>query len=238
MSIADLLKGSVVPADNDSRLPARPAPRGVPGRERMAATPTTTRSTSLIVGCGAGGAVLAQRLARAGWRVVVLERGPFWDPDARLGLRRGGLGTPLLDRRADHRRRRPGRDGQEQLRPRRRRLDGPLRRLHAALPPLRLRDADPRRRRRRLADLLRGPEAALRAGRARAAGRRAGLAVGRPARLPARAAPDRRRRRAGLGGRARSTGSRCASGRSRSPTASSATGRTASTAASACRAAR
>jgi choline dehydrogenase-like flavoprotein len=25
--------------------------------------------------------VLAQRLARAGWRIVVLEKGPFWDPD-------------------------------------------------------------------------------------------------------------------------------------------------------------
>ena len=35
----------------------------------------------LIVGCGAGGSVLAQRLARAGWRIVMLERGPFWDPD-------------------------------------------------------------------------------------------------------------------------------------------------------------
>ena len=35
----------------------------------------------LIIGCGAGGAVLAQRLARAGWRIAVLERGPFWDPD-------------------------------------------------------------------------------------------------------------------------------------------------------------
>jgi choline dehydrogenase-like flavoprotein len=34
-----------------------------------------------IVGCGAGGGVLAQRLARAGWRVVVLEAGPFWDPN-------------------------------------------------------------------------------------------------------------------------------------------------------------
>ncbi len=34
-----------------------------------------------IVGCGAGGATLAQRLARAGWRVVALEAGPFWDPD-------------------------------------------------------------------------------------------------------------------------------------------------------------
>lgn len=35
----------------------------------------------LVVGCGAGGATLAQRMARAGWRVVVLEAGPFWDPD-------------------------------------------------------------------------------------------------------------------------------------------------------------
>ena len=36
---------------------------------------------ALIVGCGAGGGVLAQRLARRGWKVVVLEAGPFWDPD-------------------------------------------------------------------------------------------------------------------------------------------------------------
>jgi choline dehydrogenase-like flavoprotein len=35
----------------------------------------------VVVGAGAGGLVLAQRLARAGWRVVVLEKGPFWDPD-------------------------------------------------------------------------------------------------------------------------------------------------------------
>jgi choline dehydrogenase-like flavoprotein len=34
-----------------------------------------------IVGCGAGGATLAQRMARAGWRVVVFDAGPFWDPD-------------------------------------------------------------------------------------------------------------------------------------------------------------
>ncbi|HEX4212708.1 MAG TPA: GMC family oxidoreductase [Candidatus Dormibacteraeota bacterium] len=34
-----------------------------------------------IVGAGAGGSVLAQRLARKGWRVVMLEAGPFWDPD-------------------------------------------------------------------------------------------------------------------------------------------------------------
>lgn len=35
----------------------------------------------VVVGCGAGGGVLTQRLARAGWRVVVLEAGPFWDPE-------------------------------------------------------------------------------------------------------------------------------------------------------------
>ncbi len=34
-----------------------------------------------IVGCGAGGSVLAQRLARRGWKVVALDAGPFWDPD-------------------------------------------------------------------------------------------------------------------------------------------------------------
>ena len=32
----------------------------------------------VIVGCGAGGSVLLQRLAGAGWRVVALDAGPFW----------------------------------------------------------------------------------------------------------------------------------------------------------------
>lgn len=36
----------------------------------------------VVVGAGAGGSVLTQRLARAGWRVVCLDAGPFWDPDA------------------------------------------------------------------------------------------------------------------------------------------------------------
>ena len=36
----------------------------------------------VIVGCGAGGGTLAQRLARAGWRVVALDAGPFWDPES------------------------------------------------------------------------------------------------------------------------------------------------------------
>ena len=35
----------------------------------------------VIVGAGAGGSVLAQRLARRGWKVVVLDAGPWWDPD-------------------------------------------------------------------------------------------------------------------------------------------------------------
>jgi choline dehydrogenase-like flavoprotein len=35
----------------------------------------------VIIGCGAGGAVLTQRLARRGWRVVTFDAGPFWDPD-------------------------------------------------------------------------------------------------------------------------------------------------------------
>lgn len=36
----------------------------------------------VIVGCGAGGATLLQRLARARWKVAALDAGPFWDPDA------------------------------------------------------------------------------------------------------------------------------------------------------------
>ena len=36
----------------------------------------------VIVGCGAGGGTLAQRMARAGFSVVALDAGPWWDPDA------------------------------------------------------------------------------------------------------------------------------------------------------------
>ncbi len=36
----------------------------------------------VIVGCGAGGATLMQRMARAGASVVCFDAGPFWDPDA------------------------------------------------------------------------------------------------------------------------------------------------------------
>jgi choline dehydrogenase-like flavoprotein len=36
----------------------------------------------VVVGCGAGGSVLTQRLARRGWKIVVFDAGPFWDPDS------------------------------------------------------------------------------------------------------------------------------------------------------------
>jgi choline dehydrogenase-like flavoprotein len=36
---------------------------------------------AVVIGAGAGGATVTQRLARAGWRVAVLDAGPFWDPD-------------------------------------------------------------------------------------------------------------------------------------------------------------
>ncbi len=34
----------------------------------------------VIVGCGAGGSTLLQRVARAGWTAVALDAGPFWRP--------------------------------------------------------------------------------------------------------------------------------------------------------------
>jgi choline dehydrogenase-like flavoprotein len=47
----------------------------------MRHVPDSEEADVVIVGCGAAGGVLAQRLARRGWSVVVLEAGPFWDPD-------------------------------------------------------------------------------------------------------------------------------------------------------------
>src|SRR3954454_18783058 len=76
-----LLKGSRAPADNDSYKLLDPHRRAVPGAARMARFRDDDEVDLVIVGCGAGGGVLAQRLARRAWRIVVLERGPFWDPD-------------------------------------------------------------------------------------------------------------------------------------------------------------
>ncbi|MFL5861498.1 MAG: GMC family oxidoreductase [Solirubrobacteraceae bacterium] len=77
-----LIKGRTrMPQDNDSAWLLHPHRRGLQNLDRMRRYPISEPVDLLIVGAGAGGVTLAQRLARADWRVVVLERGPFWDPD-------------------------------------------------------------------------------------------------------------------------------------------------------------
>jgi choline dehydrogenase-like flavoprotein len=76
-----LLKGSVGPVDNDSRFLLDVHRRDLPGYETMARYDPTEEVDLVVVGAGAGGSVLAQRLARAGWRIVIIEAGPFWHPD-------------------------------------------------------------------------------------------------------------------------------------------------------------
>jgi choline dehydrogenase-like flavoprotein len=79
--IRELLKGAVGPRANDSRHLLDPHRRAIPGRDAMRRHDPDDEVDLCIVGAGAGGSVLAQRLARRGWRVVILEAGPFWDPD-------------------------------------------------------------------------------------------------------------------------------------------------------------
>ncbi len=93
------------PRDNDSRYLLDPHRRGVPNVDRMARYADDDEVDLAIVGAGAGGATLAQRLARRGWRVVVLESGPFWDPDRDWVSDEAGVAPTLLDRAARHRRR-------------------------------------------------------------------------------------------------------------------------------------
>ena len=50
-------------------------------RHDMARYSTDEIVDVVVIGCGAGGAVLSQRLARRGWKVVAFDAGPFWDPD-------------------------------------------------------------------------------------------------------------------------------------------------------------
>ncbi|HEY2635819.1 MAG TPA: GMC family oxidoreductase [Solirubrobacteraceae bacterium] len=76
-----VLRGAVMPPDNDSARLLDPRRRGIPGRERMRRYRDDDEVDLVIVGAGAGGSTLAQRLARQGWRVAILESGPFWDPD-------------------------------------------------------------------------------------------------------------------------------------------------------------
>jgi choline dehydrogenase-like flavoprotein len=76
------VKGSVLmPEDNDSPYLLDMHKRGLQNLDRMARYDRSQTVDMVVVGAGAGGVTLAQRLARAGWRVVILEKGPFWDPD-------------------------------------------------------------------------------------------------------------------------------------------------------------
>ncbi|HEX7083198.1 MAG TPA: GMC family oxidoreductase [Gaiellaceae bacterium] len=80
--MAPMLKGSLkMPKDNDSPFLLHQHKRGLQNLDRMAHYRDDDAVDMVVVGAGAGGTVLAQRLARAGWRVVLLERGPLWDPD-------------------------------------------------------------------------------------------------------------------------------------------------------------
>ena len=76
-----LLKGAIGPHANDSRYLLDVHRRDLPGQDTMARYEESEEVDLCIVGAGAGGAVLAQRLARRGWRVVIIEAGPFWHPD-------------------------------------------------------------------------------------------------------------------------------------------------------------
>ena len=75
------LKGALGPTDNDSRWLLDPHRRDLPGQDTMTQYDESDEVDLCVVGAGAGGSVLAQRLARRGWRVVILEAGPFWHPD-------------------------------------------------------------------------------------------------------------------------------------------------------------
>ena len=70
-----------MPRENDSALLLHKHKRGLQNLDRMARYRDGDAVDLVVVGAGAGGSVLAQRLARAGWRIVLLEKGPLWDPD-------------------------------------------------------------------------------------------------------------------------------------------------------------
>ena len=75
------LKGARGPSANDSRFLVDVHRRDLPGESTMRRYDDDDVVDMVIVGAGAGGSVLAQRLARRGWRIVILEAGPFWHPD-------------------------------------------------------------------------------------------------------------------------------------------------------------
>ena len=87
----------------ERRQPHQPRPAGA----TCAASTDDDEVDMAIVGCGAGGGVLAQRLARARLEVVALRRRAVLGSRPRLGQRRARLPPPVLDRTAGHRRDRP-----------------------------------------------------------------------------------------------------------------------------------
>ena len=187
-----------MPRDNDSAWLLDPHRRGLQNLDRMRRYAPSDTVDLVIVGAGAGGVTLAQRLARAGWRIVILERGPFWDPDRDWVSDEKGAGPIYWTDKRIIGGEDPVEMGKNNSGVGVGGVDDPFRRLRPAPASFRLRGAQPGRRRRRLADLLRAAQALLRARRARAAGGRTGLAVGRSPHLPARPPPHLRRRRGGL----------------------------------------
>ena len=195
----------------------------------------------VIVGCGAGGC----DPDCSGWPAPAggssrLDAGPFWDPDTRLGQRRGRLAPPVLDRAAGRSaaptRSRSGSNNSG------RGVGGSMVHYAGYTPrfhPSRLPHATAA-----TASARTGRSPTPTCGRTTRRSRQELPVAGQdwpwgdPHAYPHRAAPGRRQRRDLPARRRRRRASRPGSGRSRSPTAGSATGRTASTAASACRAAR
>ncbi len=74
-------RGALRPPENDSAWLLDVHRRGIPGRDTMRSFEDEDEVDLVVVGAGAGGSTLAQRLARRGWRIAILESGPFWDPD-------------------------------------------------------------------------------------------------------------------------------------------------------------
>ena len=137
----------------------------------------------------------AAAVARAGWRAVALDAGPFWEPETDWVSDEAGSHHLYWTEprvicgptrcRWDPTTPAAGSAGRWSTTP-----GTP----HASTPATSA--PEPGRRRRGLAHHVRRPAALLRRHRGGAARRRAGLAVGRPALLPAPAAPCRWQRRA------------------------------------------
>ncbi len=139
----------------------------------------------VVVGCGAGGSVLAQRLARRGWSIVAFDAGPFWDPDADWVSDEAGSHKLYWNEPRVIAGRHPVPLGSNNSGTGRRRLHGALRRVRPTLSPVGFPHLLERRGGSRLAHVLRRAAALLRAAGAGAPGSGAALALGGSARIPA-----------------------------------------------------